>query len=69
VHICGKRGGEPFLNVTRPGYLTQKCPYGKVACSENTSLDSTVCYPEADITAMCPINDMFFFDMDTVDSP
>ena len=42
--ICGKRGGQPFLNVTRVE-KNGKCPKGTVACGRGQSAENTVCYP------------------------
>lgn len=42
--ICGKRGGLPFLNVTRPDPESEICPNGTSPCSNHTSIENTICY-------------------------
>ena len=42
--LCGKRGGEPFLNVTRLDPETRLCPKGTSLCSNKTSMENTICY-------------------------
>ena len=41
---CGRRGGDPFLNATRPDFQTKHCPSGTLPCSNSTSLENTFCY-------------------------
>lgn len=41
--VCGKRDGDAFVDVTRPG-SDGKCPEGTTPCSKKTSVDNTVCY-------------------------
>ena len=57
--ICANRGGAPFLEVIRPSLETGACPNGTQACSDQTSLDNTVCYAN---TTNCPITDLKFSD-------
>ena len=54
-YICGVRGGKPFFEVTRPDFETKKCPSGTLPCSDKTSPENTICYPEADLETSCPI--------------
>ena len=58
--FCGKRGGKSFIDVTRPDLETKLCPEGTKPCSSKTTIDNTVCYPEADIDSSCPITDFKF---------
>ena len=55
--ICGARGGDTFAEVTRPGSNAQ-CPTGTVPCSDATSPENTVCYPQAETAAKCPITEI-----------
>ena len=55
--ICGKRGGDAFKDVTRPGSDGQ-CPEDTLPCSLKTSADNTVCYPKDDLDSSCPITDI-----------
>lgn len=48
------------MDVTRPDLETKLCPEGTKACSPKTTIDHTVCYPEADIDTNCPITDLKF---------
>ena len=54
-YICGIRGGDPFVSVKRPLLETGECPSGTKPCSRNTTPDNTVCYPEEEHEAKCPI--------------
>lgn len=47
ARICGKRGGLPFVNVTRVE-KNGKCPKGTVPCGKFQSAENTVCYPMQD---------------------
>jgi len=58
--MCGKTGGKPFLNVTRPDPTSLNCPEGTVACSTNTTADNTICYPPKDLD-LCPITDLYMY--------
>ena len=59
--ICGKKGGDPFITVTRPNPLTSQCPAGYVACSTKTTPNNTICYNSAlDPTDVCPITQFEF---------
>ena len=42
--ICGRRGGTPFINATRPDPVSKLCPIGTSPCSNFTSADNTICY-------------------------
>ena len=57
--ICGLPGGDPYVNATRVDPVTLKCPAGKVPCSNNTSVENTICYPASNLTANCPITDIY----------
>ena len=57
VRVCGKFGGQPFLNVTRPD-TSGKCPDSTSPCLTTTSAEETVCYPAEDHDAKCPITDI-----------
>lgn len=61
--ICGRRGGQPFLNATRPE-LSGNCPEGTLKCSNATSLENTVCYDQSQRREdVCPITKFEFFDL------
>lgn len=57
--ICGRRGGDPFVTVTRVN-SEGKCPEGTAACSNKTSAEDTICYPARDLSEKCPINALKF---------
>jgi hypothetical protein len=59
--ICGKRGGQPFVTVTRPNPVTLLCPVGYLPCSPKTSPDNTICYDSTIGPAdVCPITKFEF---------
>lgn len=59
--ICGRRGGQPFINATRPDPATRLCPAGTLPCSHYTSVDNTICYNAAEKReAVCPITGFEF---------
>ena len=59
--ICGKRGGNSFVNATRPDYNTKKCPTGTAPCSNFTSLENTICYDTSmSRNSSCPITGFEF---------
>jgi len=69
--LCGKRGGLPFLNATRPDYRTGKCPDSTLPCSNSTSLENTICY-DATLSrnSQCPITQFdFSFNSTTLPNP
>ena len=68
IVICGKTGGQSFEQVRRPDFDTESCPEGTKACSTVTSLANTVCYPEDQHEANCPITEMVILDEGTGDS-
>ena len=43
--ICGVRGGQPFETVNRAERDTELCPKGLYPCTEATSPENTICYP------------------------
>ena len=55
--ICAIRGGDPFVSVVRPEGIEEdgKCPEGTKPCTERTSAENTVCYPEEEHQLKCPI--------------
>jgi len=57
--ICAKRGGSNFLHTTRPDFDTGNCPGVLIPCSENTSLDDTICMHPDDVDS-CPITNVEF---------
>jgi len=57
TRICGTRGGDPFVNVTRVEQ-NGKCPKGTMACGRGQSPENTVCYPPEDLMTSCPITDI-----------
>jgi hypothetical protein len=59
-YVCGTRGGDSWVNVTRPDFETKKCPKDTEPCSKKTSVDNTVCYPKKDHASKCPINHFEF---------
>ena len=59
--LCGKRGGDPFLNATRPDFKTGKCPDATAPCSNFTTLDNTICYKiNQQRDKVCPITGFEF---------
>ena len=61
VTICGRRGGEPFLNTQRPS-SDGLCPGKTVPCSRATSPENTICVEqkesECGIADNCPITEI-----------
>jgi hypothetical protein len=57
--ICGLRGGQPYNNVTRVDPVSGLCPNGTQACSNVTSPDNTICYPQELVETSCPITNIF----------
>lgn len=57
--ICGKRGGDSYSDVVRPD-INNKCPNNTVACSNKTSAQNTICYPQIDLEAKCPVTSLKF---------
>ena len=55
--FCGKLGGIPFVNVTRPD-LTNKCPEGTSPCIPYTIPDETLCYADALHESSCGITEI-----------
>ena len=53
-NLCKKRVYK-FLNAIRPNPKEKKCPEGTMPCSENTSLDETICVGEEQRKSQCPI--------------
>ena len=45
--ICGKRGGKPFVEITRVD-AQGNCPNDKVPCSAATSRENTVCVTQTE---------------------
>ena len=66
--ICGKRAGSDFENVVRPNSATGICPEDTSPCSNSTSLWNTVCYPQQQHEAFCPITEILVTDQATGDS-
>lgn len=60
AYVCGTRGGDPWISVTRPDLETKECPKGTEPCSKKTSVEDTVCYPSKEHAAKCPINHFEF---------
>lgn len=57
--VCGKLGGKPFQNATRPD-VNNYCPSGTTACSTATSAENTLCVPPTAKANSCPITDILF---------
>ena len=57
--ICGKRGGESFVEAVRVNALGQ-CPEGLQKCSDKTSMENTVCFDPsvASRDDSCPVTMM-----------
>ena len=56
VTICGKRGGQNFLETVRISPITgQKCPEGLLACIDDENQIETSC---VDDLVQCPIIDI-----------
>ena len=65
-YFCGIRGGDPFVFVKRPLLSTGLCPNGTLPCSNSTSLENTVCYPQDEHEEKCPILQMKFMKLEHV---
>jgi hypothetical protein len=57
--ICGKRGGQKFMDQVRPNSTTGVCPQGFSACSPNSIPENTLCY-KPDDKDKCPITQVIF---------
>lgn len=57
--FCGKLGGTPFQNVTRPN-IGGECPTGTSPCIPYTKVDEMLCYPDADHATSCAITEITF---------
>lgn len=57
-YFCGVTGGESFETVQRVDPKTKLCPDGTKKCSEKTSDENTVCYPETEHELKCPITEI-----------
>ncbi len=55
--MCGKVGGDPFVNVTRPN-IDGDCPTNFEPCSKLTVANETLCYPPEELESSCPITDL-----------
>ena len=42
--ICGKRAGSSYLKAEQPDKKTGNCPGVLIPCSNQTSLENTICY-------------------------
>ena len=56
-YICGRRGGDTYLEVQR-ATDDGKCPSGTEPCSTKTSALNTICYPEEKLSTHCPVTDI-----------
>ena len=61
VRICGKTGGQNFLNWIRPD-MSNTCPDGTQPCSPHTTAENTIC--QSDLS-QCPIIDIKVVSTDT----
>ena len=61
VTVCGKRGGQRFLDTVRPN-SDGECPGKTLPCSRITSPENTICIEpgesESDILSRCPITEI-----------
>ena len=55
--ICGKLGGDSFLNVTRPNSSGQ-CPDNTTPCIADIDINDQLCYPPLEHGSSCPITDI-----------
>lgn len=67
LRVCGKVGGQPFVNVTRPS-LDGACPSDYQPCQQNSVASETLCYPQNEIATSCPITDFKIVEQTAVDS-
>ena len=65
-HICGTHGGKSFLTVNRPDYESGQCPTWTARCSNQTSIENTVCYFEHQLESSCPIIDIRFVEAEDI---
>ena len=70
VRICGRRGGQSFLNTVRPN-KDGVCPDKTIPCSNNTSPENTICVEpgvtEDGISSDCPITEIKFVSSNEAD--
>ena len=60
TYLCGKEGGDRFVDVVRVDGETGVCPEGTEPCSNSTSPSNTVCYPPTSLNSSCPITSIQF---------
>jgi len=65
--ICGKRGGDSFLNVTRVD-KDGTCPNKTAPCVPDADPDNIVCYEIEAGKKNCPITDLKFVENSEVDT-
>lgn len=61
-YFCVTRGGKAFSEVIRVDTDTEECPEGTQKCSDATSPENTVCYPNEELADSCPITQILFVD-------
>ena len=70
VSVCGKRGGQRFLDTVRPN-IDGECPGKTLPCSRITSPENTICIEpgdsESDILSRCPITEIKLVDPNEAD--
>lgn len=67
--VCGKTGGEAFVNVIRPDFKSGRCPEGTEPCLSTTIASDTVCYKADELDSKCPITDIRMVDSSALEGP
>ena len=67
-NICGTRNGSSFLEAIRPDSNSGNCPMGTTPCSQFTSPENTVCYPQDQHEELCPITEIRIVDRKTMEN-
>ena len=65
--ICGIRGGANYEQAIKPSFSSGLCPNGMAPCSNSTSIQNTFCYPEQELSTLCPITMLEIVDQETGD--
>ena len=65
MKLCGKRGGNSFIDEVRVEPFTRKCPKNYEPCSPNTDATDTICVDASsgpNYKEKCPILDIVFIE-------
>ena len=53
IQLCGKKGGQNFIDTQRVDLESGKCPDGLVLCNPSAAIDNRICRTNF---SECPIN-------------